>query len=188
MYDKPVNSDEMNGPLVPGPELNSPPQDQIYVQPPGFQQPPPMYQNPPPQYQPTYQPPTAQPVYQPPVAQPVYQQQPGVNVVQQPVIQIVQQNNTATPVIQSSVTYYSSNDHLKTDSCSAYCPFCKKSVMSVPETSCSCSNFICCLFTYPFLFIPWCWFQSSRGKELNCLNAVHKCPICGSIIGNYNAC
>ena len=100
-------------------EMNAPPQ--IY------QQPPPMYQNPPPQYPPTYQPPVAQPVYQPPtaqavylppVAQPVYQ--PPVSA---PIIQVVQTNNNA-PTTHSvkveTVTYHSSNTHVRTTSISAY--------------------------------------------------------------------
>ena len=197
MYDKPVNSDEMNGPIMDNSEMNAPPQ--IY------QQPPPMYQNPPPQnpppqyppqqYPPTYQPPVAQPVYQPPTAQAVYQPPIAQPVYQPPVsapiIQVVQTNNNA-PTTHSvkveTVTYHSSNTHVRTTSISAYCPFCKKNVMTAPETSCNFANFLCFLFTYPFIFIPWCWFQASRGKEISCLDAIHKCPICGSIIGNYSAC
>ena len=162
-------------PLMP---LNAPPPN-MYG-PPTYQQQPQMYQQPPPiqtQPQVAYQPPVYQPMYQPPQAQPI--------------IQVVQtNNNTPTTAVTTveEVVHVSSNSHLTTSPVSAFCPFCKKNVVTVPETSCNFGNFLCCLITYPLIFIPWCLFQSSRGKELCCLDAIHKCPICGSIIGNYTAC
>ena len=163
-------------PLMP---LNPPPSN-MYG-PPTYQPQPQMYQQPPPIQAPpqvAYQ----QPMYQPPVYQPP---------ASQPIIQVVQTNNNSpkTPVTTvEEVVHVTSNSHLTTSPVSAFCPFCKKNVVTVPETSCNFGNFLCFLFTYPLIFIPWCFFQTSRGKELCCLDAIHKCPICGSIIGNYTAC
>ena len=65
------------------------------------------------------------------------------------------------------------------------CPKCGYNGLTRTVTTCSIANCLCCLFTDP---ICWCCFQLCRGKDLNCYDAVHCCPRCSAVLGNYSAC
>ena len=65
------------------------------------------------------------------------------------------------------------------------CPNCGYNGLTRTETTCSIVNCLCCFFTDP---ICWCCFQLCRGKDLNCNDAVHYCPRCHVVLGNYSAC
>ena len=65
------------------------------------------------------------------------------------------------------------------------CPNCGYNGLTRTVTTYSISNCLCCFFTDP---ICWCCFQLCRGKDLNCNDAVHCCPRCSAVLGNYSAC
>ena len=67
----------------------------------------------------------------------------------------------------------------------AICRNCGYNGLTRTVTTCSIANCLCCLFTDP---ICWCCFQLCRGKDLNCYDAVHCCPRCSAVLGNYSAC
>ena len=105
------------------------------------------------------------PVVQPVVNQPIYQppivnQQQPVAVYQQPLIK------------------------LKTSSVNIICPHCHNQVQTIVETKCNCLN---CCFCWCFCLL-WLIVELVSDKDLNCQDAVHKCPSCGCVIGNFTAC
>ena len=112
-----------------------------------------------------YQP--GQPI--PPVAQPYTNQpayQPPIVNQQQPIV-VYQQ----PPVLKSSPAFL-------------VCPHCRNQVTTIVETNFNCGNF---LFCFCFFYL-WIIVELVNGKDLNCSDAIHKCPRCGNTIGNYSAC
>ena len=85
---------------------------------------------------------------------------------------------------QQPIVIYQQPPILKTTPASAVCPHCKNQVLTVVETSFNCLN--CCFCC--FAFYAWIIVELVRGKELNCTDAIHKCPSCGNVIGSYDAC
>lgn len=101
-----------------------------------------------------------------------------------------QQNYSPQPVVinsqpQNNVIIANDPNMYRTSSVLATCPACKITSNTRVETSCSCSNVLCCLFTDPII---WLIFQAVRGKDINCCDARHTCSSCGSLMGTYNAC
>ena len=110
-----------------------------------------------------------------PTVQPAYCQ-PGPQIVVQPPIQnqpIVV--NQVIPVVQIK---------LRSSPVAMICPFCKNNITTVTDTQFNCLN---CCFCY-WAFIIWIIVQLISDKDLNCTDAVHKCPKCGNIVGKYEAC
>ena len=65
------------------------------------------------------------------------------------------------------------------------CQFCRTPITTKVRTSLNFCNCLLCFFTS---FTFWVCVQCIRKKEINCLNAEHKCPNCGQILGYYSAC
>ncbi len=72
----------------------------------------------------------------------------------------------------------------KTTPIAINCPYCKQNVTTVVTTEFNCLN--CCFCCWNWVI--WLIVQLVREKELNCTDATHKCPSCGKIVGQYNAC
>ena len=68
------------------------------------------------------------------------------------------------------------------------CPYCKKQVMTNAIRRCDCCNLLCCLISGSCCWIPYCCFQSCRGKPTICYSASHYCPMCGGYLKEYLAC
>ena len=65
------------------------------------------------------------------------------------------------------------------------CPFCRQPITTVVEKSFNCATCCLCWCTGLLLFIC---IQSCSGKEIGCCDAVHKCPFCSNIVGQYSSC
>ncbi len=121
--------------------------------------------------------PYAQPVVQP-IAQPVITPAyipPGPPIMQPPVQNQPIVVNQVIPVVQIK---------LRSSPVAMICPFCKNNITTVTDTQFNCLN---CCFCY-WAFIIWIIVQLISDKDLNCTDAVHKCPKCGNIVGKYEAC
>ena len=104
------------------------------------------------------------------------------------------QNENQTQTVMVGVAIPVSNNQgnsiknqiiLKSTPAFVICPKCGYNGLTRTVTTCSIANCLCCLFTDP---ICWCCFQLCRGKDLNCYDAVHCCPRCSAVLGNYSAC
>ena len=85
---------------------------------------------------------------------------------------------------QQPIVVYQQPLNLKTSPANVVCPYCRNQVVTLVETNFNCLN---CLFCCWFVEL-WLIIELVRGKDLNCTDAVHKCPSCGQVIGNYSAC
>ncbi len=65
---------------------------------------------------------------------------------------------------------------------STICPFCGACVTSVVEKSFNFCSCLLCLYTGALIYAC---IKAIIGKELFCYDAVHRCPNCGAILGNY---
>ena len=73
---------------------------------------------------------------------------------------------------------------LKTMPAEIVCPHCHNNITTVVETQFNCAN--CCFCWY---FFPcWCIANLVNDKDFNCADATHKCPQCGQVVFQYNAC
>ena len=61
-------------------------------------------------------------------------------------------------------------------------PFCGACITSVVEKS---FNFCSCLLCLYIGVVIYACIKAIIGKELFCYDAVHRCPNCGAILGNY---
>ena len=68
---------------------------------------------------------------------------------------------------------------------SILCPFCKRPITTIVEKNFNCGTCLLCWCTGLLLFIC---IQSCSGKEIGCCDAVHKCPNCGNVVGEYSSC
>ena len=73
---------------------------------------------------------------------------------------------------------------LKTMPASIVCPHCHNNVTTVVDTQFNCLN---CCFCW-FFCICWCCVNLINDKDFNCTDATHKCPQCGQVVFQYNAC
>ena len=73
---------------------------------------------------------------------------------------------------------------LKTVPAVVVCPHCHNTVTTVVDTQFNCLN---CCFCY-CLTLCWIIVNLANEKDFNCSDATHKCPQCGQVIGQYNAC
>ena len=63
------------------------------------------------------------------------------------------------------------------------CPFCKQQIVTSVEKSCNCITcFLCWVSGYCF-----CCYQLCMGKEVGCCDALHRCPSCHAVIGQYSS-
>ena len=90
--------------------------------------------------------------------------------------------NQSPPIIVNQIPINPGN--LKTSPVNTICPFCRNSISTLVEKEFNCLNCCFCCWSWPI----WLIVQLVRDKELNCTDATHKCPNCGRIIGQYNAC
>lgn len=128
-------------------------------------------------YQQNQQPYTAQPVQQP------Y----GQMEIQQAQVKVI----AIAPVANQMVVL----PKFTLDPTPILCPYCGKSGTTVTETSFNCAS-CCCWYTFNILLVfscytgllPWICFQACRGKNISCMDAIHKCPSCGQTVGSYSAC
>ena len=93
--------------------------------------------------------------------------------------QVIQNQKMQSKVIYVDATYF------KTSPCKTVCPFCRNQIITQVNKKCnwwSCALCYCCgLFT-------WITLQCCRNKKLNCYDADHFCPACGSKIVEYSSC
>ena len=160
-----------------------PPQQYPPQQPQSLQVPPQQYPTQPPQGQPQqYSPQQPQSLQVPPQysAQPPQAIQPVIGQPVTPIAQVpVTQNQ---PIVVNQVTL---QHKFKTDPTTLTCPFCKQTIRTNVDTDLNCANCCLCLMTG---VIVWACIMCCMDKDLNCCDATHKCPNCGSIVGNYKAC
>ena len=64
------------------------------------------------------------------------------------------------------------------------CPFCMNQITTSVEKTCNC---ITCFLCWVTGFCLFCCIQSCSGKEIGCCDATHRCPSCGSLIGQYTS-
>ena len=152
------------------------------------EKPSPQNQQPGPQYTPI-QVNAAMPVESPPpviqnapIAQnpPMYQNQPtaqGQPFVNTPIVVNQTGPMAVTPIVVPP-------NFFKLSSVVVQCPYCHQPVNTVVQTSFNCGT---CCFAYLALWI-YVIVQLVRGKDLLCCDAQHVCPLCGAVIGSYNAC
>ena len=65
------------------------------------------------------------------------------------------------------------------------CPFCHKKVVTSVEENCNMAS--CCLCFWLSCII-WAAILYCTGKEIGCVDAIHKCPNCKNVIGVYHSC
>ena len=97
----------------------------------------------------------------------------GVNQVQPIVV------NQVTPAVAVVTPAARSSPYL------TICPFCQNQVMTLSTLQFNCCT--CCL-CWCTGFVCFAIIQACRGKDINCYDAEHKCPMCGKTIGMYNSC
>ncbi len=119
-----------------------------------------------------------QPVAQPfpsaqamPLNQPMY--------TQQPIPQI-----QAQPIVVNQYVPYAPPMKFKTSPVQMICPFCKNNIRTLVDVQFNCLN---CCFCFCFCMI-WLLVMLIQEKDLNCSNAIHKCPSCGKVLGSYQSC
>ena len=114
--------------------------------------------------------------------------QPGLN---QPVYyqQVPYQQGYYQPMvmnqIQPQVITVIRNPNFGTSPVPMVCQFCRNAITTKVMTSCSIGSVCLCLCTNVLI---WLCVQLMRDKEVNCLDAEHRCPICGQVLGIYNSC
>ena len=108
------------------------------------------------------------PIIQPPVA------------IIQPIIPI---NNQIIPAQQEQEIYIKPKE-FKTKPVVCTCPNCKEIVTTSVYRDLNTVNFICCCWCC----LCWLVFQLVRDKDLNCDDAVHRCPKCYHEIRKYRVC
>lgn len=118
-------------------------------------------------------PPAVQPIPQPQINQPISQP-----VFQAPFV------NQQQPIVVNQYMPDSLTLNLKTSPTVLVCPFCKNNITTIVDTEFNIVNFCFCWF----FFYIWIIAQLIRRKQLLCIDATHKCPSCGSIIGKYSSC
>ena len=119
----------------------------------------------------------------PPVAQQFQQPNlyPGQPILGQPVPQ-GQLILTQQPIIVNQ--YVQTPPMLRTTPAAVVCPHCKNNIITVVDIQFSCLNCCFCYCFFPF----WIIVNLINKKEFNCQDATHKCPMCGQLIQQYNAC
>ena len=64
------------------------------------------------------------------------------------------------------------------------CYYCKQAITTETETK---LNLLACVCGVIFN-LSYCIFQMCRGKAIWCCDFKHRCPKCGRVVGEYNAC
>ena len=62
------------------------------------------------------------------------------------------------------------------------CPYCQQQITTSVEKSCNC---VTCFLCWVTGFCFFCCYQICAGKEVGCCDAVHRCPSCHALIGQY---
>lgn len=91
---------------------------------------------------------------------------------------VVNQSQPQTVVVVGGQTFNS-------DPTVLVCPFCKNTVTTEVQKSCSCGAVCLCIMTGLILYLC---IQCCRKKDLCCCNATHICPSCKQTVGSYYAC
>lgn len=125
-------------------------------------------QNPPPVINSSIPPTNQNPSSYPP-SMPTYSYQPPI------------QNQPQTIVIKQYINIAPLN--LGTSPRSIVCPCCQNNITTIVEKTCNFWDFL--LLAY--FWIAWVVVKIVKGKNVCCINATHKCPQCGQIIGKYNS-
>ena len=97
------------------------------------------------------------------------------------------QNNTPATVIvnQPQVVSPVNPINFGTKPIAMNCIFCKKPITTQVERTC---NVCACILCYCTGLVFYVCVQACRKKEFCCYDGEHKCPECGRVLGNYNAC
>ena len=99
--------------------------------------------------------------------------QPVQPVVVQPAVVV----NQVSPVVVSM-------PQLGLSPIATTCPFCRVPITTVVEQSFNCCALLLCCYTG---FLIYACIQLCNNKSILCCDATHRCPNCGSIIGQYVA-
>ena len=100
-------------------------------------------------------------------------------------ITVYQNSDAYTYRVTNNQTYSSSETKFGNFSENTYCYSCKKNVETETEYCCS---LLWLLFMLYMLLCFLYMFSNIRGKNLCPCNVTHKCPYCGTVLGNYDAC
>ena len=118
----------------------------------------------------------------------VYQNQPAFNGQQQYGAPIMVSSYTQRTVVVNQAipsVVIAQNPVFGTLPVSIICPFCRQPITTIVEKSFNCATCLLCWCTGLLLFIC---IQMCSNKEIGCCDAIHKCPVCGNIIGQYSSC
>ena len=99
-------------------------------------------------------------------------------------ITIYQNSEAYTRKTTVNQTYPSSKSEFGNFSVNTYCFSCNKYVETETESHCSCCA--CCFCC--FCLIGYICIQCMRGKNICPANVIHKCSICKTVLGYYDAC
>ena len=117
----------------------------------------------------------------------VYQNQAAVNGQQQYGTPIMVSSNTQRAIVVNQAipsVVIASSPVFGTAPVSIICPFCRQPITTIVERSFNCATCLLCWCTGLLFFIC---IQMCSQKEIGCFDAVHKCPSCGNIIGQYSS-
>ena len=86
-------------------------------------------------------------------------------------------------VITNQIDPSTIRSDIHSESSLIYCSHCKRNVQSTVVTSFNCSSCLFCFCCFG------CWVLSRCcGKDCDCQDASHYCPICKGYIGSYSSC
>ena len=64
------------------------------------------------------------------------------------------------------------------------CPYCESKITTKIEETFQILACFCCIINV----LIYCCIQICRNKNICCFNVTHRCPQCGRVLGNYDAC
>ena len=88
------------------------------------------------------------------------------------------------PLQVQQILVTAANINWGTSPASTICQFCRNPITTNVEKIFNCGACFLCWFTG---FVYFVCIQACLGKEIGCMDAVHRCPLCGNMVGVYHA-
>lgn len=91
---------------------------------------------------------------------------------------------TSTQIVTNQIEPTVISVRFKSNPVSLFCTFCKRPITTKIKRKFNIVACCCCFF----FSIYYVCIQACRGKNILCCDVIHKCPNCGLVLGEYNAC
>ena len=92
--------------------------------------------------------------------------------------------DTSTEIVVNQLTPTVITVKFRNNPVSLFCTFCRCPITTQTERKFNIVACCCCFF----FTIYYVCIQACRGKNILCCDVIHKCPNCGKVLGEYEAC